>query len=135
MVSSKLSPFFALLLLMAHLHCVVSHGDVIVDQPNSAPGSVLISRDSGVPQPTRPAEPHHCEGTGCICQGATLIVSFDWQPDQAECYSWLALLGECRWELTVDSLADQQFSNSAGLPEPTPPSTRLRCALNQRFLL
>ena len=73
MARIQLTTFFALLLLFAHMHCVIEHSWQSVGAERVA---TLRSLDSGAEPVSAPTEPHSCEGTGCICQGATLVKSF-----------------------------------------------------------
>ncbi|QEG24897.1 hypothetical protein MFFC18_48200 [Mariniblastus fucicola] len=73
MNQNVLSPLFALLLFVAHLNCVLEH-QLVSTSADGIVDSTLATSESHTPSP---GESNSCEHGGCICEGATLAVEFE----------------------------------------------------------
>lgn len=125
-----LSPLFALLIFVAHLNCVLEHQLVCV----IANGSVNSSLDSaGIPT-SPPVDSNNCEHSGCICDGATLAVEFEFINAAEIVFGFDFLNSDLLVSFThrVESVA---FKPNESPVFNVPLRAQERCAVLQTFLI
>ncbi len=126
-----LSPFFALLIFVAHLNCVVEHQLI---GETAKVDSIEKSTTAEVPV-NRPVHEHSdaCDH-GCICKGATLANSFLFEQSDVEsfCVQFFATEPFCLSFERPESSSDKSPRNTLG---GSPLRALERCALLQTFLI
>jgi len=130
MIQRILSPLFALLIFVAHLNCVLDHQLFRL----SANGAVNSSLDSAeIPTPA-PAGSKSCEHGGCICDGATLAVEFEFINTAEIAFGFDFLNADHL--VTIPQRIKSVDCNSLEPPISNVPLRALeRCAVLQTFLI